>query len=216
MSKYKRIFEENIGRVESLKALYITMKENKQRDTSSYRLTDLLRAAVVFLHSAFEEYFRNVLIEWIPIRASSDTLKQIPISTNAGKKPEKLYLSDLANFRNVTCAEIIQESVSAELKLKSFNSENDIRSWCNKLGFSLEECKAIKEIDAAVHRRHKIVHEADCKEQNGEEKERLSSIKPADLTAWIAAYKELVALIESHVIAWEKENPNIPDSPLTL
>ena len=76
MSEYKAIFDKNIERVESLNALYVKLKQDEQKDSKDYKLTDILRSEVVFLHSAFEEYFRCVLIEWLPVKASDETLKE--------------------------------------------------------------------------------------------------------------------------------------------
>ena len=211
MSIYKLTFDKNIERVESLNAIYAALKEDNKRDGKDYKFTDILRAEVVFLHSAFEEYLRCILIHWIPVKANDETLKEFPISLSAGKKPEKLYLSDLAHFRDKKVNDIIRESVEKTMQLKSFNSEGDIKAWCSKIGISLDGFEKIKEIDKAVHRRHKIVHEADINKNDEKRTERLQSIKPGDLTPWIEAYKELVNLIESKINEWENINVT-PDS----
>ena len=49
VSERKELFDENIKRVESLVALYVQLKEDNQQDRKEYKLTDILRAAVVFL-----------------------------------------------------------------------------------------------------------------------------------------------------------------------
>ena len=204
MSQYKEIFDKNLARVEGLCALYMSLKENNQSDAKDYKLTDILRAAVVFLHSSFEEYFRNVLIEWLPIRATDETLKAIPISINAGKKPEKLLLSDLAHYRDRTIDEIIHESVLESMKLKSFNNECDIKSWCKKIVIEEDGFPDIKSIDKAINRRHKIVHEADTNREAETNKERLQPIKPGDINSWISSYRDLVVYIDQQVDDWEK------------
>lgn len=208
MSTYKNIFDTNIGRVESLNALYSKLKDDNQADSKDYKLTDILRSSIVFLHSAFEEYFRNILIEWLPIKANDETLKSIPISTNVGKKPEKLFLSDLAHYRDKTVNELIKISVAETLKQKSFNSEGDIRAWCSKIGINLDDFHGIKDIDKAVQRRHKIVHEADMDKMNGS-KEKLTLIYPGMITPWKEAYISLVELIDKQVSQWEEEI-NVP------
>lgn len=208
MSKQKELFDENIKRVESLVALYTKLKDANQHDSPAYKLTDTLRAAVVFLHSAFEEYFRSVLIEWLPIRASSETLKQFPIATKAGKKAEKIFLNDLIDFRGKSVDDIICESVAESMKLRSFNSEEDIRSWCCKIGISIGDASSIQQINKAVQRRHKIVHEADSNKSETSESSRLTAIKPADVTAWIGAYRNFVNQIEEQLVAWEEDGRN--------
>lgn len=205
VSERKELFDENIKRVESLVALYVQLKEDKQRDRKEYKLTDILRAAVVFLHSAFEEYFRSILIEWLPLRATSETLKQFPIAAKAGKKAEKILLNDLIDFRGKSVDDIIYESVAETMKLRSFNSEEDIRNWCCKINISIEDTSSIQKIGNAVQRRHKIVHEADLNKNEKTEKTRLTLIKPADVTAWIEEYKKFVNQIEKQSMNWKKE-----------
>lgn len=153
----------------------------------------MLRAAIVFLHSSFEEYFRSMLIQWLPIKADENTLKSIPIALHAGNKHvDKIYLNDLSKYRNMTIDEVLRQSVEEYMKLKSFNSQEDIRIWLSKIEINVDECTGFKEIDKAIKRRHKIVHEADT--NKSETKERLSSIKPNEVTKWIISYKQLVTI----------------------
>lgn len=202
MSAYKENFDKNLERVKSLHSLYIKLKQENLRDSTNYKLTDILRAEIVLLHSSFEEYFRNILIDWLPIKASDETLKEFPISLKAGKKAEKLFLNDLAHYRGKTIDEIIQKSVLESMQLKSFNNEREIRSWCSKIGISLENFNGMHEIDAALNRRHKIVHEADTnRSDNGQ---KLQPINPGNVIPWIKAYEDLVNLIDGIITEWEK------------
>lgn len=203
MNEYKENFNKNLERVKGLHSLYIKLKEKDLKESNDYKFTDILRAEIVLLHSSFEEYFRSVLIEWLPIKATKETLKEFPISLKAGKKPEKIYLDDLTDYKGKTIDELIYESISKTMQLKSFNNEGEIRSWCSKIGIKLDNFNRMHEIDAAVKRRHKIVHEADMNRKN--EKQRLQSIKPGDISPWIEAYEELVRLIDSETTRWEKE-----------
>ena len=58
MEKYKQIFDRNIDRVNSLCNLYKTIKTEESKEGKDYKFTDILRSAVVMLHSSFEEYYR--------------------------------------------------------------------------------------------------------------------------------------------------------------
>ena len=206
MSKHKEIFESNLKRVESLCSIYTQLRNDKESDVNKeYRFTDMLRAATVFLHSSFEEYFRRVLIEWLPVKGSEETLKTIPISLKAGKRAEKLFLNDLAHYRDRSVNDIIEESVAESMKLTSFNSEEEIRLWCSKIGIDLGSNHNIREIDKAVKRRHKIVHEADLNRDVLGSSERLRPIRPGEITPWIEAYRSLVNVIESKITEWEEE-----------
>lgn len=209
MSAYKENFDKNLERVKSLHSLYIKLKEEDLKDGKDYKLTDILRAEVALLNSSFEEYFRSVLIEWLPIKASDETLKEFPISLKAGKKAEKLFLNDLAHCRGKTIDEIIQESVLETMQLKSFNNEGEIRSWCSKIGITLEKFNGMREIDAAVHRRHKNVHEADTNRSGNSL--RLQSISPGNITPWIKAYEGLVNSIDDIITKWKDDPQNRQD-----
>lgn len=205
MTELGAIFEKNMERVEGITKLYSSLKDDNHRYTKEYLLTDMLRAATVFLHSSFEEYFRSMLIQWLPIKADENTLKSIPIALHAGNKHvDKIYLNDLSKYRNMTIDEVLRQSVEEHMKLKSFNSQEDIRIWLSKIEINVDECTGFKEIDKAIKRRHKIVHEADT--NKSETKERLSSIKPNEVTKWIISYKQLVTIIDRQIEKWEKKD----------
>ena len=64
MSSHLDKFNLNIARVDNLCNLFKTVKESKKRPT--VKEGDILRAAVVFLHSALEIYLRCIIAEWLP------------------------------------------------------------------------------------------------------------------------------------------------------
>ena len=74
MSIYLDIFEDNTKRVEALISMYSMLSKTSSKD---YKATDVLRAATVFLHSAFEEYFREIIIEWIPVRGDQKSFSDM-------------------------------------------------------------------------------------------------------------------------------------------
>lgn len=57
MSAYKENFDKNLERVKSLHSLYIKLKEEDLKDGKDYKLTDILRAEVVLLHSSLRSIF---------------------------------------------------------------------------------------------------------------------------------------------------------------
>ena len=76
MSVYKTVFDRNMYRVKSLCALYNSLKTNEAKESKEYKFTDILRSAIVFLHSSFEEYFRNVLRDVLPNTCTQEDLKK--------------------------------------------------------------------------------------------------------------------------------------------
>ena len=64
MSTHLERFNRNIQRVDNLCHLFEVIKNTPNRPT--VKEADILRAAVVFLHSAMEDYVRGVLTEHLP------------------------------------------------------------------------------------------------------------------------------------------------------
>ncbi len=71
MSSNKNVFDNNIQRVDGLCDLYdLLISDKKTNKNKGHYYTDILRAATVFLHSAFEEYYRGVITAWLPMNGS--------------------------------------------------------------------------------------------------------------------------------------------------
>ncbi|NLV85370.1 MAG: hypothetical protein GXY60_12470 [Spirochaetales bacterium] len=207
MSKHKLVFDDNIKRIDSLCRLYKDLKTDKYKASGeNFYLTDILRAATVLLHAAFEEYFRKTLIDWLPKKADEEDLKKIPISLYAGKKAEKLYLNDLAKYRNKSIDDVINESIIEDTKLKSFGSQQVIIQECKRIGIEGLAGKTLSTINDAVQRRHKIVHEADMTKDEEKGSTTNTGIQLSTVEKWKSAYQKLVDFIEENIETWEKED----------
>lgn len=207
MSKYKKIFDSNMERVDSLCALYEKLKDERiPEKREQQRHTDVLRAATVFLHSAFEDYYRNILYEWLPKKADADVFKGYPLPNSKRKRAEKFSLDELLSYREKKVDDLIKESVDKVLQETSFNNYTDVASWADKIELQLNEYKKQSVLNTAITRRHKIVHEADRQQLKTDELSRLSPIQLSDLEKWKVAYKELVNIIDAKITQWEDEN----------
>lgn len=161
MTVEKNQFDEGVNRVSSLLALYDSLQiEGSARTSKEKRPTDILRAALVLLHSAEEDYFRNILIHWYPIKADSKALSEVSLAGSDGRT-SKYSFDRFASFSGKTVDEVISESVREHFSRMSFNSYKDIDSRLKKIGLSLGAYKRQAEIDALIQRRHKVVHEVD-------------------------------------------------------
>jgi acid stress-induced BolA-like protein IbaG/YrbA len=87
-------FQSNLERVRGLVTLYETLAPEKP-GRRPVPFTDLLRAAVVFLHATLEDLLRSTL-EWKLPSAPGDLLKGIPLT---GMTDQKFTLSELAEYR---------------------------------------------------------------------------------------------------------------------
>ncbi len=207
MSEHLSIFISNLDRVDSLCSIYTKLKNDKFPDASEYKLTDMLRAATVMLHSSFEEYYRSIITQWLPTKGNEAVLKDICLPADAGKHAQKYPLYSLLEYRDKTINDIFIESIHAYMSRTTFNSYAEISTWAQKIGLNLNEfvnseIKYYEDIDKAVSRRHKIVHEADTLRGSENQSSRISPIKPGVVLQWKEAYKKLVEIIDSQVDSW--------------
>ncbi len=169
-----------------------------------------MRAALVLLHSAEEDYFRNILIHWYPIKADSKALSEVSLAGSDGRT-SKYSFDRFASFSGKTVDEVISESVREHFSRMSFNSYKDIDSRLKKIGLSLGAYKRQAEIDALIQRRHKVVHEVDLMQDESSGKSRTRPIKSAQVRIWMECSMGLVQTIDEQVSAWEKQETQPPE-----
>lgn len=199
MENYKQIFDRNIDRVNSLCKLYNTLKTEETKEGKEYKLTDILRSAVVMLHSSFEEYYRSVLSEVLPQTCAENDLKNISFLGSEGKHKEKISLGELLAFKGKSVEDLIKESITESLASTSFNNFSDIMSWSRKANIDLSLFTEQDKLEKLISRRHKIVHEADNSRSDGGY--GLAPIKEITVREWIATVCNLVKVIHTQVIA---------------
>ena len=207
MSEYLSIFNSNIERVDGLCNLYTKLKIDQVPDSNVYKLSDMLRAATVLLHSSFEEYYRNIITQWLPSKGNENTLNDINLPSDAGKRGQKYTLFSLLEYKDKTVNDVFIESIKAHMSRTTFNSYSEICAWGTKIGLNFRsfndlETKYSDDIDKAVSRRHKIVHEADTLRNEEKQSNRLSPITPGMVLQWKTSYKRLVEMIDAQVDSW--------------
>lgn len=192
-------FKQNIARVDNLCILFETVKESKKRPT--VKEGDILRAAIVFLHSALENYLRSVIAEWLPKKGDKKAIDGIslPISEN---RAEKFMLGALLDFSDQKVSDLILAAVQKHMSRISFNDYTDICSWLNKIGIDYSAFKEQDLINNMIKRRHKIVHEADANQKSGSGNHYAASINHPTVEAWKKATIDLVSVIENQIIKW--------------
>ena len=200
MSEHYVRFCRNIGRVDSLKELFERAKKTPGHPT--VKEADILRAAVVFLHSALEDYFRGVLSQWIPIRGNEKTLDSISLLGTEGRV-EKFLLGSLKAHSQMKVSDLVTESVRQHLQKVSFNNYTDICSWARKIGLDLGEFHDQELINNMIKRRHMIVHEADANQSSGRGNHKAASINSSTVSAWETATTNLVKIVEKQIVVWE-------------
>ncbi len=197
IEQYKQLFDRNIERVCSLRKTYNSLKNDEIKEGKEYKFTDILRAAVVMLHSSFEEYYRSVLGYVLPKICTEDDLKNMSFLGSAGNHKDKITLGGLIKLRDKTVDQLITESIHEALNYTSFNDYQDILSWSKKIKIDLSGFQEQEKLNKLIHRRHKIVHEAD--NAKNDDKYALTPIRENIVEEWIDIVCKLVDLIDEEV-----------------
>lgn len=194
---YKLLFDRNIERVRSLRKIYNSLKSDEIKEGKEYKFTDILRSAVVLLHSSFEEYYRSILGYILPQTCTEDDLKNMSFLGSAGNHKDKIALGGLIKFREKTVNQLITESIQESLSFTSFNDYQDIVSWSKKIKIDLGEFNEQEKLNKLIYRRHKIVHEAD--NARSDDEYTLTSIRENSVEDWIKVVCNLVELIDKEI-----------------
>ena len=197
IEQYKLMFDKNIERVQSLIKIYESLKNTEAKEQRDSKFTDILRAAVVLLHSSFEEYYRNILIIIVPKTCGKEDMKSMSLPSKQGKHKANFDLSDLIEFRGKTVEEVITDSIEAEIRLRSFGNYNSIATWAIKAKIDLEGFKGQDKLNKLIQRRHKIVHEAD--RANSSEGYTLTKIDKSTVEKWTEIVCDLVEIINKGI-----------------
>src|SRR5262245_37299638 len=123
--------ERNVERARHLVTIYRGLVGDG-RGRREYRSSDLLRAAVVFLHAAVEELLRSIAADQLP-RGASSALDSIPL-VGLGPRPEKFLLGALADHRGESVEDVIQASVEAHLSRCNWNDTEEIAMLLRRVG----------------------------------------------------------------------------------
>ena len=180
-------FDQNIARVKNLLNIYAAHLAGSGPGRRSPLKTDVLRAAVVFLHASLEDLLRS-LAYWKLPHANSCVLSDIPlVSANPAKK---FTLGQLADHRGQTVEDVIGVSVKSYLERSNYNNTDDIATLLGNIGVQVANVNSyFSQLDDLMSRRHQIVHRADGDETGGSGNHRVRSIGPTQLNSWVSTVK---------------------------
>jgi hypothetical protein len=189
--KYR--FKMNIERVKNLVGIYGRVKSQGQ-GRKSVQDTDILRAAVVFLHASVEEVLRGIMREKLP-DAEKIVLNDVPLlGTRKGGRPEKFYLGELKPFMGKKISQLIKESVNEYLGFITFNDTTEIMSRLEsiKISYDDSEINVLSSISEIIERRHNIVHQADNNPETKQGSFHALAINQSTLEGWIEAASKFI------------------------
>lgn len=198
MSAHLDRFDRNIQRVDNLCHIFEVVKDMPNRPT--VKEADVLRAAVVFQHSAMEDYVRGVLTEYLPVYDNRN-LDNIGLYETDGRAT-KFTLGMLRAHSELTVSELIQKSVGQQMSYTSFNDTSEIAGWLGRIGISASDPSVdLSQLNVTIKRRHKIVHEMDANQVTGRGNHNAASINLPTVKAWEANVIAFVNLVESQLPA---------------
>lgn len=195
---YYERFDSNLKRVDNLLSIYQIVKET---ETEAVRSTDVLRAAVVFLHASQEDYFRGVLSDWLVLKADAKHLKDIALMGTDGRA-QKFTLQDLLPFSEKSILDVLNESVRQAMSKTSFNQYSEICAWLNKVSISVEGFKGQEKIGKLISRRHRIVHEVDLANTGKSSVSKTASLDKKTVESWKNAVIDLLQMVDEQVMQW--------------
>ena len=181
MSVHFDRFDRNIQRVDNLCSIFEIVKSTSNRPT--VKEADVLRAAIVFLHSALEDYLRGILTELLPVHDTKN-LDNIALYQTEGRAA-KFSLGALKAYEDLTVSDLIKKSIEEQMHQTSFNDTNDIAGWLNRIGISIDDLSVdLAKLNTTIKRRHKIVHEVDANQNSGRGNHNAASINLLTVKSW--------------------------------
>lgn len=185
-SEIENRFNGNLERVEHLVDLYEKLTTGPGRQ--SVDNSDILRSAVVFLHSTLEDLLRS-LLEWKLPTSEAVHLREIPLK---GKRQRSTFtLDDLAMFRGSTVDDLISMSVEDHLERSNFNDPGEVDVVLQKIGLQRTLLDPYRDkLGPMMKRRHWIVHRADRNTATGSGQHSALGLKKATVETWSAAVKQ--------------------------
>lgn len=199
-------FSQNINRVENLIAAYEELLEKSEEDAEV--ANDVLRAAVVFLHSSLEEIIRNLYLYTLP-SASAENLNRIPFATHEpSHRPKNIQLGDLLEFKGQFVENIIQESINKYVDIMNINNATQLVECLKLANISCEPLRHLLEpLNSLMQRRHQIVHQMDRSNELDPLESPINIIDVAIVRSWKDAVSSLAIALFTQ---FQREN-NLPN-----
>jgi hypothetical protein len=189
-------FWDTLDRVLNLVQIYDVSIPKGKRGRKPAGSADVLRAAVVLLHSGLEEFLRALIKAGWPY-STENILNQASLAVDdCGGQPAKLSRGKSRKHRGRSVDELITESVNQYLETSDFNHLKEIKVKLTLLGVDLS-CgdSYYAAIAQLTERRHQIVHRGDVNEQQGSGHHPTRSISASTVRTWADAVCGFVSAV---------------------
>ena len=153
-------FAENMVRVSNLIAAAQKLATQNVNDAES--ADDVLRAAVMFLHSSMEEIIRNLYLYKLP-SVGQEALNKIPFVTQEGAHRSKgILLGDLYRYQGFFVDNVIRESINNYVNTLNINNAEQLAECLKLAEIQVEPLRQFfSQLNSLMKRRHQIVHQMD-------------------------------------------------------
>lgn len=190
---------DNLNRARKLVSLYEGSVGRGSNPRHTHQ-TDLLRAAVVFTHACLEDFLRSMNAAFLPW-ADEAALNGIPLVGTSGRA-DKFLLGRLAQHRDKTVQELLQDSVDAHLEESNYNNAGEIARVLASLNMQDPQLVALyASLGAMIQRRHQIVHRADRVKATTNARQRTKPLDAQTVTGWIDATTRFTVLFLTQVVS---------------
>jgi hypothetical protein len=176
-------FAENMARVAKL----ITASQKLEGLSSGERelAKEVLRSAVVFLHSSLEEVIRNLYLYRLP-NVSAEKLNTVPFAGHeSSHRPKNIQLGDLLPYRGKFVENVIFESIDRYVDTFNLNSSTHLATCLNLANVPDEPMKKFYAcLDSLMKRRHQVVHQMDRANRLDPLTEPVNDIDLSSVLSW--------------------------------
>lgn len=177
-----------IGLFEKAEALDIGLPEERE---------EVLRAAVVLLHSSLEEVVRNLFVERLP-KCSVDVLNELSYPTPGNiSKTKGVLLGDLFNdYQGRFVDNVIVDAINYHIDRMNINNSTQLSAMLHKVNIDTQELKStLNELDELMKRRHQIVHQMDRNDRLDPDTRPISPIDLETVRNWFSAMEHFNKII---------------------
>ncbi|MBK8067444.1 MAG: hypothetical protein IPK27_07385 [Rhodanobacteraceae bacterium] len=187
-------FRENLARVDNLLNAYRALKRHSLCEKQTRM--DVLRAAVVMMHSSLEEIIRNMFLIRLP-GGSVEALNKIPfVGHEATHRPKQILLGDLSRFRGRFIDNIVRDSIDAYVNTMNLNNAVQLCNCLEMVSLSPEPFRnTFQDLDAMMKRRHQIAHQMDRASDLNLTADPIEKINLRIVLAWRAALQSFHRLL---------------------
>jgi hypothetical protein len=193
-------FTKNLDGVDNLLNAHTLIAANYSIDEETK--SDVLRAAVVFLHSAVEEAIRNLFLVCLP-NCNIANVNRIPfVGHDATVRPKEILLGQLVPYSGRFVDNVIRDSIDKYVDTLNVNSSSHLTE-------KLQLCEInptptlqsyFPSLNELMQRRHQIVHQMDRPDEL-DAKKPVMPIEYTQVRTWRnsveAFYYELASIVRS-------------------